>query len=73
MKMIISVGLTLLAVVPALCWPSNSDAERPHALANADPGVQNQNILEVQKYVDEYYDPQHHADNQGKYTNCNYD
>lgn len=68
MKLIISVGLTLLAIVPAaLCLPSNSDAERPYAFANGYPGMQNQNTLEVQNYIEE---PHGYADNQGKHTNC---
>ena len=65
MKLIQSIGLTLLAIVPALCWPSNGDAERPSALSNDYPGVMFQNIPEGQKYVEEQYDPLYNAVNQG--------
>ena len=63
MKLMQSIGLTLLAIVPALCWPSNGDAERP--LANTLPGVMFQNIPEGEKYVGEQYDPLYNAVNQG--------
>ena len=65
MKLIQIIGLTLLAIVPALCWPSNGDAERLYAHANAYPGVMFQNIPERQKYVEEQYNPLYYDVNQG--------
>lgn len=58
MRLLLSVAFTLLTVVPALCWPVNDDVEKPHALANANPGVQDQvfqDYPETQDYVNDVY------------------
>ena len=61
MKVLLSVVLTLLAIVPALCWPVNDDVKEPYAFANVNPGVQDQMFQdyppETQRYVDDtnYY------------------
>ena len=62
----------LESIMPALCWPFNDDAESLYAFANVYPGVQNemfQNNRGGQEYVEEQYNPQYSADNQGNRTN----
>lgn len=57
MQLLLSLGLTLLTIVPALCWPidDDNDVKLPYAFANAYPEMQN--YPERQKYVDEQNDP----------------
>lgn len=55
MKLLLSVGLTLLAVVSALCSPINDDGKLPYALAKAYLAQMFENNPETQRVTDTYY------------------
>ena len=72
MQLLLSTGLTLLLIVPALCWPMNEDTEMSNAYANEYPRVREdamlQNYPEEYNYMEGQNGPYYYAESQGDYS-----